>query len=140
MRLVKSYISNSFFQEFYVEEILDKTFLPFKDHTYPEGHRFLQDNDPKHTSRLAKDFMKNNDINHWPTPAESPDLNPIEMVWAELKRYNSKTVKASNKMELINGILKFWRNLDIGKCNTYINHLRKVLPAVVEREGRATGY
>ena len=44
----------------------------------------MQDNDPKHTSRHAKEFTQKS-INWWPTPAESPDANPVENLWHELK-------------------------------------------------------
>lgn len=50
-------------------KILEDTLLPFIHEKYPEGHRFMQDNDPKHTSRLAKCFMQEKNINWWKTPA-----------------------------------------------------------------------
>ncbi len=44
----------------------------------------MQNNDPKHTSRLAKSFAENG-VNWWHTPPESPDANSIENLWHELK-------------------------------------------------------
>ena len=54
------------------QTILDRNFLPFIKKVLPDGHRFWQDNDPKHTSNATKQWMKDNGINHWPTPPESP--------------------------------------------------------------------
>ena len=45
----------------------------------------MQDNDPKHTSRAAKAFFDQNGVNWWHTPPKSPDANPIENLWHELK-------------------------------------------------------
>ena len=85
--------------------------------------------------------MNELNINWWITPPESPDMNPIENLWAELKGYLRKHVKPSTKDELVRGIQDYWSNrLTQQKCQKYIRHLRKVLPAVVEREGRASGY
>ena len=123
-----------------VDTILKKGLLPFVQTVYPEGHRFYQDNDPKHKSKYAMTYMRENNINYWPTPAESPDLNPIEMMWAELKNYIRKTVKPSKKEELIKGIKDFWQTVSVAKCNKYVDHIFKVLPIVVERDGRASGH
>lgn len=121
-------------------EVLRKTLLPFISEVYPTNHRFMADNDPKHTSNEAKDFLKANHVNWWRTPAESPDCNPIENLWHELKEYNRRVIKPKNKDELIEGIKKFWETVTVAKCTKYINHLKKVLPKVVELNGAATGY
>ena len=70
---------------FLYTSILQGSLLPFIDEVYPESHRFMQDNDPKHTSKYAADFMKENNVNWWKTPAESLDLNPIESLWHEVR-------------------------------------------------------
>ena len=73
--------------ETYVE-ILNTNLLPFIDSVYPHGHRFMQDNDPKHTSKIAREFFTEKGIQWWKTPPESPDANPIEYLWHELKVYS----------------------------------------------------
>ena len=121
-------------------DILGTTLLPFLRQTYPDNHKFMQDNDPKHTSRQAKQWMEENDVNWWRTPAESPDMNPIENLWHELKEYIRRVVKPKTKSELVQGISDFWATVDATKCRKYIGHLRKVLPRVIELDGAATGY
>ena len=121
-------------------QILETTFVPFINQTLPTEHRFMQDNDPKHTPRYAGDWMETNHINWWKTPAESPDMNPIENLWHELKEYIRRVVKPRTKNELVEGITRFWNTVDVQKCNKYIGHLRKVLPKVIERCDNATGY
>ena len=76
----------------------------------------MQDNDPKHTSCKVKEWMEQNDLHWWKTPAESPDLNPIENMWHELKEYLRREVKPMSKDELINGIHEFWSTVTVEKC------------------------
>lgn len=78
-------------------QILRAGLLPFVRQKFPSmNFRFQQDNDPKHTSRLAKDFFSQENINWWKTPPESPDLNPIERVWSHLKQFLTYTIKPKN--------------------------------------------
>ena len=123
-------------------QILERTLLPFLQQKFPSPntHRFMQDNDPKHTSRASQEFYARSGINWWRTPAESPDCNPIENLWHELKEYIRREVKPMTKQELVDGINSFWDTIDIYKCNRYINHLQKVLPRVIETNGDATGF
>lgn len=126
--------------EFYTRT-LERFLLPFIQEKFPsETPRFMQDNDPKHTSRLARNFFEVNNVNWWKTPPESPDLNPIENMWHELKEHLRAKVKPHTQGELIGGIKSFWATVNRAKCKKYIGHLHKVIPKVIEVEGAATGY
>ena len=73
-------------------------------------------------------------------PPESPNLNPIENLWHELKEFIRWEVKPKTKDELVSGILRFWATVDFVKCQKYIQHLDKVIPKVIKLNGDATGY
>ena len=116
---------------FFVETILRKNLLPFISTHFPNGHRFQQDNDPKHTSNLAKSIFEEEVVNWWKTPPESPQLNPIELVWHDLKHHLRTIVKPRAKEALVDGITQFWAQaMTVKKCKRYISHVKKVLPMV----------
>ena len=52
------------------------------------GHKwvFQMDNDPNHTSKVVAKWLKDNKVKLLEWPSQSPHLNPIENVWAELKK------------------------------------------------------
>ncbi len=110
-------------------QILEAGLLPFIQRTYPSQHRFQQDNDPKHKSRFAQDYMRAKGINWWPTPPESPEMNPIE-----------NDYKPTCLEDLKTGIKTFWRKLTPQVCSRYIDHLHTVMPVVIEKNGEPNGY
>ena len=83
--------------QFYTKHILKRTLLPFNQEKFANGHHFQQDNDPKHTSRLAKELMQQEGINWWKTPPESPDPDPKELLWHELKCFLCTIVKPTRR-------------------------------------------
>jgi hypothetical protein len=73
--------------------------------------------------------------------AQSPDLNPIELVWHDMKVYIAEQVKQKNALELINGMNTFWNTfVTVEYCNSKIDHVRdKVLNKIIKLDGKATG-
>ena len=103
-------------------------------------HRLYQDNDPKHTSRWAQWHFKEKGINWWPTPAESPDINPIELVWGSMKEA-VRNHKPRTLQQLQDAIKHYWgTRMTPEVCSNYISHIHRVLPVVVAVKGQATGH
>ena len=48
---------------------------------------FQMDNDPKHTSKVVAKWLKDNKVKVLEWPSQRPDCNPIENLWAELKKH-----------------------------------------------------
>ena len=59
---------------------------------YPDGIlQFQEDNHPAHTSKLIRNwFARRQDIELIDWPLCSLDLNPIENMWAQVKRHMCK--------------------------------------------------
>ena len=94
-------------------EILNKTLLPF---IAPRRSYIHAGQRPKHAATVTRDWLCNNSIKWWKTLAESPDFNPIENLWHELKEYIRREVKPKTIDELMRGIDELWGTVDQAKC------------------------
>ena len=115
-------------------EILAKVFIPFAQSRYGNNYVLHQDNDPKHTSFTCKHFLQINNVIWGKAPAQSPDLNPIEMVWADMKNYiASKLCKNLDDIKVAIGEYRI--TLSPEKCSRFIGHLKKVMEQVIYKNG-----
>ena len=121
-------------------KILEAGLLPLIQEKFEGGHRFQQDNDPKHVSRFARNFFEEKGINWFKTPPESPDLNPIENVWGSMKQFLRNEYKPTNLEDLKKGIRTFWKRMTPTVCSDYIAHIQKVMVKVIEVQGEPSGY
>ncbi|KAK3099483.1 hypothetical protein FSP39_005100 [Pinctada imbricata] len=124
------------------QQILQDNLLPFVQREFIDGFRLYQDNDSKHNSRSTQEWMRQVGIldTVMKTPASSPDLNPIENVWASLKLHLQTKVKPKRKEDLVRGIQEFWKSLTPESCRKYIEHIHKVIPHVILNNGDPTDF
>ena len=92
---------------------------------------FQQDNDQKHTSKYTNDFFisKNFTILEW--PANSPDLNPIEHLWAYIKDELSK-IQITSKTHLIEKVKEIWYAITPERCERLVNSMRNRIKLVIK--------
>ncbi|KAK3528622.1 hypothetical protein QTP70_006032 [Hemibagrus guttatus] len=98
-----------------------------------------QDNDPKHTSKSTSEWLKKNKMKTLEWPSQSPDLNPIEMLWHDLKKVVHAR-KPSNVAELQQFCKDEWAKIPPQRCNRLIASYGKRLIAVVAAKGGPTSY
>ena len=67
------------------------------------------------------------------SPPLSPDLNPIEMVWNEMKNYVKKQ-KCKKQSDYEIAISDFKSNLTPDRCKNYIDRLKKVHSLQIKNE------
>ena len=75
---------------------------------HSNGFILLWDNDSKHRSDISLDYYIENNIQLLEWPAYSPDLNPIENIWGNIK--NNLGSKVYNKIESIKSDIEdYWK-------------------------------
>uniref|UniRef100_A0A9J8CTE6 Tc1-like transposase DDE domain-containing protein n=1 Tax=Cyprinus carpio carpio TaxID=630221 RepID=A0A9J8CTE6_CYPCA len=98
-----------------------------------------QDKDPKHTSKSTSEWLKKNKRKTLEWHSQSPDLNPIEMLWHDLKKV-VHAQKPSSVAELQQFCIDEWTEIPPQRCNRFIASYRKRLIAVVAAQGGPTSY
>ncbi|KAG1370632.1 hypothetical protein G6F61_011871 [Rhizopus arrhizus] len=108
------------------------------------GIYFQQNNDPKHTSKLARQCFQNNSFkcdhtSNW--PSQSPDLNPIEHIWHHLKlKLSAYDTRANGVHELWDRVEKEWSTFTAEECRRYTDSIPNRCRAVIAAKVGHTRY
>lgn len=120
--------------------ILQKHLIKSAHKLWPTGQWwFQQDNDPKHSSRLVQSWLDKAGVDRIEWPPYSPDLNPIENLWADLKKRVEK-YNATKEDELEEAVKTEWTATDTETCAKLVDSMPDRLSRVLEYQGGPTGY
>ena len=97
------------------------------------------DNDSKHKSLESLRFCIKNKIKLIKWPAYSPDLNPIENIWGNIKYY-LKSNTFSNMKSLRKEIEDKWNQIDVEFCKRLTDSVKRIVNIWISLEGALTDY
>ncbi|GFW12387.1 transposable element Tcb1 transposase [Trichonephila clavipes] len=100
---------------------------------------FQQDNDPKHTAFVVKEWLLYHCRNQLNTPPQSPNLNVIENLWSHLERAVQKH-QITSKEQLKSVLQEEWLNIAPDTPRHLVESIPRRLEAVISAKGYATKY
>ena len=98
-----------------------------------------QDNAPCHKTNLIKMWMDEHGVQAIPWPSCSPDLNPIEQIWAYLKR-SMQGKHFDSKDSLWQELNRLWVLLSPDFIRRYVDSMPRRVSAVIAAKGGNTRY
>uniref|UniRef100_A0A2A4J5V2 Tc1-like transposase DDE domain-containing protein n=1 Tax=Heliothis virescens TaxID=7102 RepID=A0A2A4J5V2_HELVI len=124
----------------YVERVIQPHVIPFSQRVGP-GFVFMQDNARPHMARVTQRALSEANISVLPWPAKSPDLNPIEHLWDQLKRSLKENYSQLNsQQELINALKLCWKRIPEQNVTHLIESVPDRLRECIQSRGGPTRY
>ena len=137
------YIFNENLDAALMKRILDENLVPSAHLHFasdpPEQWFLLHDNDKKFHSRLVQELLHRRGVSCLDFPSYSPDLNPIENLWATLAREVEKK-QCDSIEELQDTIEQAWEEADKEHMRKLVASMPKRCAAIIEANGWHTKY
>uniref|UniRef100_A0A8C7T1N2 Transposase Tc1-like domain-containing protein n=1 Tax=Oncorhynchus mykiss TaxID=8022 RepID=A0A8C7T1N2_ONCMY len=114
-------------------EILANNLLPsVRALKMGRGRVFQHDNDPKHTARATKEWLRKKHLKVLEWPSKFPDLNPIENLWRELKVHIAQR-QPRNLKDLKKVCMEEWAKIPAAVCANLVKNYRKRMISVITK-------
>jgi hypothetical protein len=116
-------------------EILERCFNDALPSLNPRKRwHFQQDGAGPHRPAKVRAFIEENGLIFFEHPSNSPDLNPIELIWGYMKD-KIESLEIRNQGDLEDAIFKTWQEIPDELVRRCINHVKQHLTRVVEAKG-----
>jgi DDE superfamily endonuclease/Transposase len=121
-------------------DVLQHNLLQTARYFYPREHWwFQQDNAPQHTANISKHWFHTHGVDLIDFPPYSPDLNPIENLWAILKqRVEKRLVRTTDEVEAV--LKEEWEALDQELLTNLAYSMPERCQAVIVNHGHKAPY
>ena len=114
-----------------------KSFIRRHPHPAP---LFMEDGAPGHRAASTKQWHATNGINLLPDwPGNSPDLNPIENMWSEMKN-RLRDKRPTSKEGIKKVCLQVWKKIGVDYLQKLYESMPRRMQAVIQAEGGHTKY
>lgn len=121
--------------------LMEDYMLPMAHTCHEADWIYQQDNAPIHTSRTSLKWFTQNGVHLLPWPANSPDLNPIENLWAILSRRVYANHKCYSTVgELKEAIQLMWHEIDLKCLQMLVGGMHRRCTGVVQAIGGPLKY
>mgnify|MGYP000465789738 FL=1 len=100
---------------------------------------YFEDNDPKHTANVVKDWFQDNAVEKLSWPSQSPDLNPIENLWSILD-FKLKDRVVNTLPALFAVLEEGWNSIPVETLQDLVWSMPRRIEAVLAANGYATKY
>ena len=124
------------------KDILEDNIWPVIVRHFPDNNYLFQDdNAPVHRSRLLQQYKAENSFKSISWPAQSPDINIIEIIWLYIKRklqFRHHVINSND--ELFHEIKKIWMDIPASYVQSLFLSIPRRIMSVIRLKGHLTKY
>ena len=113
--------------------------LPSSRRLIGPGFIFQHDNDPQHTANTTAKWLSEKNIETLSWPPQSPDLNPIENLWFQLK-LKIAAKKLTKISQLEQAVQEAWPEISQEYCQRLVESMPSSINQVLKSKGLWTKY